>query len=364
MSLGCIWVALMGNCGYNRVMMYGKIKRVTVAKSKDASRKASPWYVRWYPDGRKGKYIRRSFPTKSLAEQFAKRVFNDLNSGLLNSLGSKPFQEVVNDFIDTKKSRNVQPGTIEQYNYTYTEFLDLCGNPDTGLISIQHIDHYLIKVKDNSPDISSASINSKLRNLSVLFNWAVSRKYMGSNPITKETKTKESVRRPDIWTKEQYEAVESIAEPQWRMLMRLGVNGVARKGSLAKLKVEDVDIENNLVRCWDEKVKDYRPTPLNQKTMTMLIDYINGLPDGTVKLFTSKFHHETWKRMCKNANVPFIKFHSGLRTTMNSWLQAAGVSEGPASRRLGHTTPAMTRKSYSNFEDLDQQREIADKMPI
>ena len=88
---------------------------------------------------------------------------------------------------------------------------------------------------------------------------------MGSNPITKETKTKESVRRPGIWTKEQYEAVESIAEPQWRMLMRLGVNGVARKGSLAKLKVEDVDIENNLVRCWDENDPAKRATKAARK---------------------------------------------------------------------------------------------------
>ena len=343
---------------------------VSIKKSKSPDRKKKPWSVRWREGGRGSSQRRRSFATKELASQYRMMVIKELNFSLLAGIKQLKWCVLTEEFIKNRKAIHVSDGQIEQYQFVFNEFSEMLNAPISTNITNSTIEEYLKQLKLGKQNImgktrhlSPDTINGKLAKLTALFNWAEG-KYIIKQPVLKEHRAKTVKKPPEIWTTEQYLQVESAANDQWRVLMRLAVNGVGRKSSLIKMNIDMVDIKNNRVICYDSKEKDNRITPLNSATMEILSHYINELPKDQVTLFTLKFSSHSWKLLCKRAKVPFIEFHTGLRATMNRWLQKEGVAEGLASRRLGHASPEMTRRAYANFESLDDQREIADKMPI
>jgi len=333
-------------------------RKVNIKKSDDPARHLSPWMVRWRTvDGR---HHKASFPTKTLAVQYANRIRTEINSPLFSETISLSWQDLTDEFIADKKSARLAQSTINVYNQVFTAFAKVNRYPDSDKITVRHIDRYRNSLPDNSP----VTINKNLRHLNALFEWAVKRDYMAKNPVKAIQKLREPKKAYTILSPVQFAKVlEVCTDRQWKVLIHLAVNGVARKYSIAALEVGDIDFADGTIRVCDKKQHETRIAPVHPATMKILTDYVNDLPAGQKKLFTCKFHNTTWQNLLKKANVPHIKFHS-LRTCMSTWLKQAGVSDGVVTAIFGHSDPGITTRYYTALDDVETRRVAVNKLPL
>ena len=72
---------------------------------------------------------------------------------------------------------------------------------------------------------------------------------------------------------------------------------------------------------------------------------------GEDKLFKTKFNYRKWRKICKEAGLPDLKFHD-LRKTFCSLLAQNGVSTAVTQRLLEHSSPNLTNKVYTNVDPV------------
>ena len=85
--------------------------------------------------------------------------------------------------------------------------------------------------------------------------------------------------------------------------------------------------------------------------MKMLKIYIKRLSSAQEKLFTKKFNHRIWRKICITAGLADLKFHD-LRRTFYSLLAQNGVSAAVTQRLLEHFSPNLTNKVYTNVDPV------------
>ncbi|MBN1123733.1 MAG: tyrosine-type recombinase/integrase [Sedimentisphaerales bacterium] len=73
--------------------------------------------------------------------------------------------------------------------------------------------------------------------------------------------------------------------------------------------------------------------------------------DGQEKLFTSKFGYRKWRKICKKAGLPGLKFHD-LRKIFASIPAQNGVSIAITQRLLEQLSPNLTNKVYTNVNPV------------
>jgi len=331
---------------------------VNIRKVEAAKYRRNPWLVRWY--SLDGKRPQRSFPTKAAAQRYADQIAAQLRAEAYSEIIPLEWKDLLKAFLAAKKANQLAATTLNKYRADLETFGQVACEPRSTQITLKTIDLYKAHLSEKSP----ATINRHLRHLSALFNWAKKRRYMRSNPAAESGKLREPRRQPRALTPEQFGLILGVCtDPQWRVLIHLAVNGVARKWSIAAIKKTDVDLDRGVVKCYDHKQKEYRSTPLHPVSLAVLTEYMASLPAGQENLFTSRFHNTTWQRLIKQANVPYIKFHH-LRTCMSSWLKNEGVSADVVSRIFGHTSPTLTYQVYTALDDVESKRRALDKLPF
>lgn len=344
------------------------LRKINIKKSSRKSNNRSPWIVRWRSFD--GSQPSRAFPTKTLATEFAKNIWGTLNSDDFQQIVPVPWTEISALFLAAKTAEQKAENTIVHYTRILRDFGRSTGEPQSNKITARHVDLYKTTLAGRSP----FTINKKLRHLSAFFAWAVSRNYMAKNPIASSDKLREPKRLPHAITPDELTAIlraidivyppPSLYGREWRLLLLLGLNGVARKSSIAAMTVKDVDVETETVKVYDEKPKEWRVTPLHPAIMKVLIKHLNDMPAKQVNLFTGKCNNSAWQKIIKVSGIPYITFHHATRTGLTSWLKMAGVSSSVASRVLGHSSTAVTEKYYTDLSGVEIKREAINKLPL
>ena len=331
---------------------------VNIRKVEAAKYRRNPWLVRWYsPDGKRPQ---RSFPTRAAAQRYADRIAAQLRAEAFDEIIPLEWKDLLTAFLAAKKADQLAVATLERYRSDLEAFGRVTCEPRSTQITLRTVDLYKAHLADKAP----TTINRHLRHLSCIFNWAKKRHYMRSNPAAESGKIREPRRQPRALTPEEFGLLlGACTDPQWLVLIHLAVNGVARKWSIAAIKKTDVDLDHGVVKCYDQKQKQYRSTPLHPVSLAVLAEYMESLPAKQEELFTCRFHNTTWQAMVKRANVPYIKFHH-LRTCMSSWLKNEGVSADVVSRIFGHTSPTLTYQVYTALDDVESKRRALDKLPF
>ncbi|MCP4708447.1 MAG: tyrosine-type recombinase/integrase [Planctomycetes bacterium] len=314
--------------------------------------------MRYYtPDGRRHF---ASFPTKGQAVEHGKLITTRINSDYFQTITSIPWDKLVEGFIEAKKSKQLSPASIYLYQKILDDFGSVCKKPLSTRITTRSIDLYLQHISHNAP----TTVNKCTRHLNAFFTWTVQRKYIVENPITSDVKLREPKKRRQSWTPAEFEKVlDVITDPQWYILAHLAVNGIARKRSIARLTVNDINFEHDTINIYDDKQKEHRLCPLHPETMKALAAYVNELTPGQTKLFTSQFHYATWNKYEKAASVNHLTFHH-LRSCMSNWLKQRGVSDALVDAILGHYVGSVGGKYYTNLEDVKTRREGINKLPL
>lgn len=155
-------------------------------------------------------------------------------------------------------------------------------------------------------------------------------------------------------------ATISVDNPHLKAMIILALDSGMRRGEIFKLRWQDLDYENNLIRILGTHTKTEREriAPLSQRAKDEL-DKIRELTEGENPFpFTDiKRSFATAKRLAK---IDDLHFHDLRRTAITRWI-LQGTSLAFAGKFAGHSQLQTTMKHYT-ATDADMIKEVTDRM--
>lgn len=305
--------------------------------------------------------------------------------GLAPSMEKATVAQVVGDYLDNLNG--VSDSTASKYRGVGRKHIISNG---IGGVRVGDLDHRRIEAwqRDLSSRRSASTVRGARHVLRAALNRAVVLGLIKANPIT--TVAGPSTKRPErvYLTKEQVSRLALAAGEYSTLILFLADTG-ARISEVAALHHEDVDPAKRIVRFHhnltdrgdrSEEMKtarSRRTVTLTKRVAEKLATVVDQAKEGQ-PLFTSPTgrylnRRNYLRRVFKPAavaaglgDIEGLVTHS-LRHTSASWLLAAGVPLWRVSRRLGHSSVAITEKTYahlipgdqSDADALDQYRDEA-----
>jgi integrase len=328
------------------------MKKVWIYNRKDVN----GWWVGWYESGnRKAKALH----SKGLAEHYKQIKYTQLNSDVFTGIVAADWQQMVDEYRETKKVQGVTEGTLYEIALSLRNFERIVGQCNSKQITQNVIDKFILQ---RGSEVKRPTLNKDIRNLKTFINWCRENRYL--NGVLKIKELKEDERPVKALNDIQIKKLLTTAEPyqtiKMRILLALGTG--LRRGDIDSLKICDIDFERNSIATISRKTKKSMSSrPVSAEVMAELSKYVCGLIVGQEKLFQTKFNHRKWHKICKEAGLADLKFHD-LRKTFGSLLAQNGVSTAVTQRLLEHSSPNLTNKVYTNVDPV--LRHAIEQLPV
>jgi len=328
------------------------MKKVWIYKRKDIK----GYWVGWYESGiRKAKAL----PSKELAEHFKKIKYTQLNSDVFTSQVLADWQQMTHEYYEAKKVQGVTEGTLYEHALTLRNFERIVGQCNSKQITQTIIDKFIL---ERAKEIKRATLNKDIRNIKTFVYWCKEQRYLNGNLKLKELKLEErpvkSLNHTQV--RQLLKAAEMYPAIKMRILLALGTG--LRRGDIESLKISDIDFEKNSIATTSKKTKKSMGSrPVSESIMKTLKIYMKSLSSQQEKLFTKKFNHRQWRKICKAASLADLKFHD-LRKTFCSLLAQNGVSTDVTQRLLEHSSPNLTNRIYTNVDPV--LRQSVNQLPV
>ena len=342
------------------------------------------------------------------------------------------FSDAVNKFIaEMVAGKNWRPKTENQNKATYDMFMELMGDKPVSSYKRTDISAYkeklalipvsckkkfpgisfseVIAKQHGCPTLSITTRNSRLTELSALFEWCEKNGYCGKNPAKDmqirmpKTHRVQEERKP--WSQDDFKLLinslykgNTVVWSHYYWLPLLGIYTGARLNELAQLDVADVmDIDGILCLNIDGEVGgagyldnngnvgkqlkniiSKRIIPLHSHLIKIgFMDFVEQRRNsGDKKLWEglnpsvrdgcgsapSKWFSRTVDKLIKDGKVPSgLTFH-GLRHTFRDLL--AGEQDSLISNFLGHATGSITQDRYGSSIKPSILKEMVEKLQI
>lgn len=280
------------------------------------------------------------------------------------------FKEPKRYFKDTKLENITMPMIKEFLGYLQTEYK----NPRTG------------------EPLSHATVVSTFVVIHGMFGNAVENGVLERSPI--ENMKKPKARKDDIqkeavcYTEEEIQYIFECLNKEslkWRAFIMFAIDSGCRKGEIVALKWENIDFKTGRVNiCLNAQYSSYSGVYLSKPKSgynreiylnTPVLQLMKEWKREQAKLFFSLGVHPSgfcftrddgemmspgtpmkfMRRFGKRHNLPDIHMHA-LRHTMATISIANGADVVSVSKKLGHSTPAVTLNVYSHANEEAQKR--------
>ena len=203
----------------------------------------------------------------------------------------------IREFFDDRQLKNLSKESLSSYKFTLEEFEEYCLEKE--VINVEDVNQGLVRqylvycknVRGNNP----TSLNHKLSNIKVFFNYLVDCEYLDYNPAKKVSQGKTEI-KIDVFTDAQikqmlayYRKRESKEHTfhNYRnhsiIIFLLGTG--ARLGEVCNLKWQDVDFDNQSIVLFGKK-RAASSIPLARKLKNEMLaykiyceKYFKGLPE-------------------------------------------------------------------------------------
>jgi len=133
-------------------------------------------------------------------------------------------------------------------------------------------------------------------------------------------------------------------------VVRLALETGMRRGEIAGIQWEDVDLERRVIHLYDTKNRDDRTVPLSSRATVLL----NGMDrhDGQVFAITDAAISHAFSRVCRRAGIENLRFHD-LRHEATSRFFEKGLNPMQVAAITGHKTLQMLKRyTHLRAEDL------------
>ena len=119
----------------------------------------------WYESGnRKAKAL----PSKKLAEHFCQLKCSQLNSDVFTGMVSADWQQMCDEYRESKKVQGVTEGTLYEIALSLRNFERLVGKCNSKQISQSAIDKFILQ---RGTEVKRPTLNKDIRNLKTFINW-------------------------------------------------------------------------------------------------------------------------------------------------------------------------------------------------
>ena len=314
------------------------------------------WWVGWYESGKRKA---KALPTRKLAEHYCQLKYSQLNSDVFTGIVTIGWQQMVEEYRESKKVQGVTEATLYEIALTLRHFERLIGKCNSKQITQNSIDKFVL---ERGSEIKRSTLNKDIRNLRTFINWCRKKRYVNSGIEIRELK--EDERPVKSLNDAQVKKLMSVAEPyrsiKMRILLALGTG--LRRGDIESLKISDIDFVNNYITTASKKTrKSMGSRPVSASVMAELTKYVSELDAEQEKLFNDNFSHKRWKKICEEAGLTDLKFHD-LRKTFGSMLAQNGISTAVTQKLLEHSSPHLTNKVYTNVDPV--LRHAVEQIPV
>lgn len=328
------------------------MKKVWVYKRKNVK----GWWVGWYESGKRKA---KALPSKELAEHYKQIKYTQLNSDVFTGLVVADWQQMLDEYMESKKVQGVTEGTIYEIALSLRNFERIVGRCNSKQVTQTIIDKFILA---RGKEVKRPTLNKDIRNMKTFINWCRGKRYLNENLKIKELK--EDERPVKSLNNVQINKLLTAAEPHRTMKMRilLALGTGLRRGDIDSLKISDIDFEKNSITTTSRRTrKNMASRPVPVEVMIELSKYVSGMKVGQDKLFNDNFSHRRWKKICEDAGLADLKFHD-LRKTFGSLLAQNGVSSAVTQRLLEHSSPNLTNKVYTNVDPV--LRQSVNQLPV
>jgi integrase len=256
------------------------------------------------------------------------------------------------------------PDTVIQYGVAIKALGECLGNITVHTISRSEIDNFLVV---RSTKNAEATVAKHLRHLSRFFQWCINARYLELNPIRIVTsRPRQGIVRtkPRVNTEEFARLLKYLNNDDRKLAVLIAATTGLDRGVIAGLTASDVDLERRQFCVVRRKTgKIVRPA-IHDELLASIAARIRRTSSGQPLLrglSREAAHRDWWKRACRAAGVPQLRFVD-LRTYAVNWLREA-VGDFEAQHAVGHSSPAVTARHYYQASPLVQQRVSSRPLP-
>lgn len=257
---------------------------------------------------------------------------------------TQPIKDAVKAFLAAKEAKKLKPRSISAYKDTLTPFAE----DHDGLTAAQVTQDDVVDWLDEDAWAPSTTLHHQV-NLSVFFNWALAKKWLGVVPTEGLDKPTLDDRPPAILTVDQLAAILTSAtqHPELAPLIptiAIGAFAGLRTSELSQLTWEEIDLEerNIEVTAAKSKTRQRRIVTITDNLLTWLTPYVSkgrAWPPNRRKRFPELLEAAGIKEWPKNA----------LRHSFASYHLAFHQDAGKTAHQLGHRDSQML---YDHYREL------------
>lgn len=190
--------------------------------------------------------------------------------------------KALNEYIEyTEEVKRYSSNTIKSYKKDLFDFLNFCNKnskKQLNNISEKFIKNYIMKLNDSG--LETISISRKLASIRGFFKYAYINEYISKNPAAVITNPKVKRKLPEVTTSASildiYKNISKL-EPQKqfriKIIFELLYGSALRVDELCKLNIEDLDLNNKILRVKGKGSKT-RIVPVGSKSVEVIKQYL------------------------------------------------------------------------------------------
>jgi site-specific recombinase XerD len=357
----------------------------------------SGWIIEYYVENPASKemcrvrkrvhFIRKRYGTVRDAESHCQKIIFDINTKLANGInpmfsdenpaGYITIKDVLTKFLE-EKTREMRPDSMRSYRSFSKTFLTYISKTSVSFIckfgkieAAQYLD-YIYNVRK----ISRRSYNNYLKFMRLLFNLAIEKGYILSNPFEQiKIKKKEEKKRTliDAETRRKIINYLTVNDKQFLIVLKLVYSALIRPKEITCLMVGDVDFENKTV-CVNGSVSKNHNTRYIALTDEILNDlgYIKDckkdmflcsqtMMPGYTQAHRSKYQ-KLWDKLRLKLKLENTMQMYSLRDSGITDMLKAGIDPLTVKQHADHHSLEMT-SIYSKHADPNLIKIIREKAP-
>jgi site-specific recombinase XerD len=280
---------------------------------------------------------------------------------------SQPLSDLLPSWYRALRASNRAPKTILSYDLAATQLIAYLQEEglatDADKITVVEIRGFLESVVATK---ASATARQRYASLKQLFRWLYEEGEIPVNPM--ERVKAPALQEPPVpvLSDDQLRALiaaasgKSFEQRRDEAMIRLFLDSGIRLGEMAALRVEDLDLDLEVVIVLG-KGRRLRSAPFGQRTTTSLDRYVRSRKShpeaerpelwlGRKGALTDNGIAQMLRRRGKEAGIEGLHPHQFRHTMAHRWL-AAGGAEGDLQRLAGWASPQMLRRYGASAAD-------------
>lgn len=331
------------------------------------------------------------FATKREAQQARAARVTELSTGQYRPHVKLTLRSYLDDWLRRREEDGLRPATIESYGrYVREDISKRLGALPLSEIRRQHVDEFIRQLRKDGR--GAVTIRRIFVTLNTALGDAVRRDLLTVNPAANVTVPSPQRKPIEMWEPEQaHQFLEGLHDERLGVLFEFAMYTGMRRGEIAGLRWSDVDLVSAHVTVRQQRIivgSTITTGPIKteagqDRRVHLGSDVVGSLmawqmrqadeasllggaynPDGYV--FTNALGEplrpdyitKRFDTLVARSGLPRIRFH-GLRHLHASLMLASGVELSVVSKRLGHSTLAVTSDLYGHLLDETNRRAAA-----